>query len=110
MKTFIKVRTRSEGIHFWPEAPEDVFFLKTPHRHEFHWTVTLEVYHDDRDLEFILVKRWIEKEIPRGYLGTKSCEQLAKDLRTKIKEKYGMRKVMIEVSEDGENGALLIDE
>ena len=31
----------------------DVSFLGTPHRHIFHFKVYIEVFHDDRDIEFI---------------------------------------------------------
>ena len=33
----IYVKFTKEGIHCYPDAPEDVEFLKNPHRHIFHF-------------------------------------------------------------------------
>ena len=69
--TFIWVTFQKEGIHCYPAAAtdpklktgdwDDVSFLGTPHRHIFHFKVWIEVFQNDRDIEFIQVKRWIEK-------------------------------------------------
>ena len=69
-KRMIWVTFRKEGIHKYPAALEDpklatgdeydVSFLGYPHRHIFHFKVAIEVFHDDRDIEFIQFKRWIE--------------------------------------------------
>ena len=77
-----------------------------PHRHIFHFRVSIDVFHDDRELEFIQFKRWLEnlysgKVLELNY---KSCEMIADDLYLQIAEKYPDRDVHIEVSEDGENG------
>ena len=109
MKT-IWVTFKREGIHKYPAALEDpkladVKFLGYPHRHMFHFKVWIEVFHDDRDIEFIQFKRWLESL----YQGTleldyKSCEMIADELADQIQTKYPGRQVRIEVSEDGENG------
>ena len=109
MKT-IWVTFKQEGIHKYPAALEDpkladVKFLGYPHRHMFHFKVWIEVFHDDRDIEFIQFKRWLESL----YQGTleldyKSCEMIADELADQIQTKYPGRQVRIEVSEDGENG------
>lgn len=106
---FIFVTFQKEGIHCYPEAPEGVEFLKHPHRHIFHFRVDIEVWHDDRDIEFILFKR--ELELLYGENGTldldfKSCEMLADNLAEYIQDTYPGRDLKIEVSEDGENGAV----
>ena len=59
----IWVTFRKEGIHKYPAALDDpklatgddmdVSFLGYPHRHIFHFRVRIEVFHDDRDIEFI---------------------------------------------------------
>lgn len=105
-KKFIFVRFQREGIHMYPDAPEGVEFLKFPHRHMFHFKVTLEVFHDDRDVEFILFKRELEKRYGDGtlQLDFKSCEMMAEDLSYYIRDAYPGRDLVIEVSEDGENG------
>ena len=117
----IWVTFRKEGIHKYPAAATDpnlatgdeydVSFLANPHRHIFHFRVWLGVTHNDRDVEFIQFKRWLEKlySSTQGVLSLdyKSCEMMADDLYVQIATKYPGRAVWIEVSEDGENGALI---
>jgi hypothetical protein len=68
--------------------------------------VAIDVFHDDRELEFIQFKRWLELLYVNTVvqLDYKSCEMIADDLYTQIAAKYPNRDVWIEVSEDGENG------
>jgi hypothetical protein len=113
----IWVTFRKEGIHKYPTAltdpnlatgdEYDVSFLGHPHRHIFHFRVAIEVFHDDRDIEFIQFKRWLENLYGKGILELdyKSCEMISDDLYLAIVERYPGRKVTIEVSEDGENGS-----
>lgn len=108
----IWVTFQKEGIHKYPAALEDpklkdVSFLGYPHRHMFHFKVMIEVYHDDRDIEFILFKRELEGLYEGGILQLdyKSCEMIADDLAEYIQDKYPGRELTIDVSEDGENGA-----
>ena len=113
----IWVTFRKEGIHKYPTAltdpnlatgdEYDVSFLGHPHRHIFHFRVAIEVFHDDRDIEFIQFKRWLEKLYAEKTLALdyKSCEMISDDLYLAIIERYPGRKVTIEVSEDGENGS-----
>ena len=115
----IWVTFRKEGIHCYPAAATepnlatgdeyDVSFLATPHRHIFHFKVRIEVFHDDRDIEFIQFKRWLENLYNQGTLelNHKSCEMISDDLYKEISAKYPGRFVEIEVSEDGENGSLV---
>ena len=107
----IWVTFQREGIHCFPAAAtdpklEDVAFLASPHRHIFHFRVAIDVFHDDRELEFIQFKRWLESLYVNTVLQLdyKSCEMIADDLYTQIAAKYPNRDVWIEVSEDGENG------
>ena len=114
----IWVTFQKEGIHCYPAAATDpllatgdeydVSFLASPHRHIFHFRVAIAVYHNDRDIEFIQFKRWLEN-LYQGQLllDHKSCEMIADELYTKIAERYPNRDVSIEVSEDGENGCLI---
>lgn len=105
----IFVTFQKEGIHRYPDAPEGVEFLKHPHRHMFHFRVTVAVTHNDRDIEFILFKRELEALYTGGAMEIdhKSCEMLAEDLINYIVKAYPNRMVSVEVSEDGENGATL---
>lgn len=106
---FIKVSFQKEGIHCYPDAPEGVEFLKHPHRHMFHFYVTLEVFHDDRDVEFILFKRELEGLFDGGImqLDYKSCEMLGQELMDYVEVNYPNRQVVVEVFEDDENGAIV---
>lgn len=103
---FIWITFQKEGIHKYPDAPAGVEFLAFPHRHMFHFRVELEVFHDDRDVEFILLKRELEQLYNTGtlQLDYKSCEMMADDLYTYINVNYPDRDIVIEISEDGENG------
>jgi hypothetical protein len=117
----IWVTFRKEGIHKYPAAATDpslatgdeydVSFLASPHRHIFHFRVWIDVFHNDRDVEFIQFKRWLEKLYSSTQnilsLDYKSCEMIADDLYLQIATKYPDRTVWIEVAEDGENGALI---
>ena len=110
---------RKEGIHCFPDAltnPQfatgdeyDVSFLGHPHRHIFHFKVWIGVEHNDRDIEFIQFKRWLENLYEDGtvQLDHKSCEMISDELYVVISGKYPGREVWIEVSEDGENGSFI---
>lgn len=105
---------QKEGIHKYPAALTDplladVSFLGHPHRHIFHFRVAISVFHNDRDIEFILFKRWCESLYAKGTLALdyKSCEMIADDLYLQINLRYPGRHVIIEVSEDGENGCAI---
>ena len=102
----IWVTFQKEGIHKYPDAPDEVDFLRYPHRHMFHFKVQIEVYNDDRDIEFFIFKRWLESLYADDILQLdyKSCEMMADDLAKQIKDKYPGRQLSIDVSEDGENG------
>ena len=106
VKKNIWVTFQKEGIHKYPDAPDEVDFLRYPHRHMFHFKVQIEVYNDDRDIEFFIFKRWLESLYADDILQLdyKSCEMMADDLAKQIKDKYPGRQLSIDVSEDGENG------
>jgi len=117
----IWVTFQKEGIHCYPAAATDpnlatgdqydVSFLANPHRHIFHFRVWLSVTHNDRDVEFIQFKRWLEQlySSTQGVLSLdhKSCEMMSEELYDTISQKYPGREVWIEVSEDGENGSFI---
>ena len=113
----IWVTFAKEGVHMYPGADkdpklatgdwDDVSFLGIPHRHIFHFKVRIQVFHNDRDIEFIQFKRWLERLYDvEGVLelNHKSCEMIADDLYDVISSKYPGRFVEIDVAEDGENG------
>ena len=117
----IWVTFRKEGIHKYPAAATDpnlctageydVSFLANAHRHIFHFRVWISVQHNDRDIEFIQFKRWLES-LYNGQgavleLDWKSCEMMSDDLHAQIQARYPDREIWIEVSEDGENGSFI---
>jgi hypothetical protein len=113
----IEVRTSFEGVHYWSDAPEAVSFLRHPHRHIFHVEATLQVGHDDRDVEFFLLKAEIDREIRILYphwhtmmptirrLDSQSCEMVARKIFDYLStEGYHPLKVL--VREDQENAGI----
>ena len=96
---WIWVTFQKEGIHKYPAALDDpklatgdmydVSFLGYPHRHIFHFKVAIEVFHDDRDIEFIQFKRWMENMYADGTMSLdyKSCEMMSDDLYVAITKK-----------------------
>ena len=113
----IWVTFQKEGMHKYPAALDDpklatgdeydVSFLGYPHRHIFHFKVAIEVFHDDRDIEFIQFKRWLLNLYKEGTIQSdfKSCEMMSDDLYVAIAKRYPGRRIEINVSEDGENGS-----
>jgi hypothetical protein len=118
-KRMIWVTFQREGIHCYPLAATDeklktndeydVSFLASPHRHIFHFKVSIEVFHNDRDIEFIQFKRWLENLFKTNVmqLDNKSCEMISDELYEVIANRYPERNIEITVSEDGENGATI---
>lgn len=118
-KRMIWVTFRKEGIHAYYDAAHDpklktgdqydVSFLGMPHRHIFHFTVAIQVFHNDRDIEFIQFKRWLENLYSEGtiQLDHKSCEMISDELYEQIASRYPDREIEITVAEDGENGATI---
>lgn len=113
---YIEVKTRFEGVHKYPEAhhlPElqDVKFLGYPHRHIFHIELHLSISHNNRDIEFIQCKRWLESLFKKDViqLDFKSCEMIGEDIIKEAQKKYPtVDLIKVKVLEDGENGAITL--
>ena len=113
------VTFQKEGVHLYPAAKDDpnlstggwddVSFLGVAHRHIFHFKVAIDVFHDDRDIEFIQFKRWLESLYATDTLelNHRSCEMIAEELAQEIHNKYPGRSITISVAEDNENGATM---
>lgn len=113
----IQVSFQREGIHHYEKAlsdPDlsDVQFLGYPHRHIFHFKVAIEVFTNDREIEFIQFKRILESLYDKQVLNldNQSCEMISDYLSEYISTKYPNRKIIIEISEDKENGSIGIYE
>jgi hypothetical protein len=123
IKTEVYCTLQLEGFHNWENCPiDEVDFLRSPHRHMFHFKCWVDVSHDDRDVEFIMLKRRVQTYLFDRYgetiefehflmtvkssyswlvFNSMSCEMIARDLM----EAFNLSKC--EVNEDGENGAVL---
>lgn len=105
------VTTRAEGFHQYADAPAEVEFLRHMHRHEFHYRLELEQFHDGRDVEFILLKRWLNRVVAavgcRAGASGDSCETKAIRIHDALELDFPGRRHRISVFEDGENGALV---
>ena len=118
-KRQVWVTFQKEGVHLYPAAAndpllatggwDDVSFLGVAHRHIFHFRVAIDVFHDDRDIEFIQFKRWLESLYATNTLelNHRSCEMIAEELAQEIHNKYPNRSITITVAEDNENGATM---
>jgi len=116
MTTFISINTDFYGIHKYPNAPDEVAFLRNEHRHKFYVNATIEVFHDDRELEFIMVKNRINEFIANNITSMPvmySCEMMCKDIIMFIESTYctdTTRKIKVSVFEDNENGAIVYND
>jgi len=110
-RTWGRVRHRFAGVHCWADAPDGPHaHLRNPHRHEFHVAVDFQQFHDDREIEYLTFKDWLESVLAAWplNLGGRSCEMMAAHIHKACEAQWGaMRDYRVEVSEDGENGAIV---
>lgn len=111
-KRMVWVTFQREGIHRYPAALEDealaeVKYLGYEHRHIFHFKIGIEIFHNDREIEFIMFKHLCENLFSEGtlQLDYKSCEMVSDELYDHIATRYPGRDITISVSEDNENGS-----
>lgn len=111
MKTYIVVKNQFDALHCWPNAPDEVKYLRDLHRHTFYIETKIEVYGLDRSLEFYMVKDKIQELIDSwGKLpkSSKSCEMIATDIIDFVRRVYGNERfISCEVSEDMQNSAIV---
>lgn len=112
-KIFITVKNQFDDLHCYPGAPEQVGYLTSLHRHTFMITSTIQVFHEDRELEFYMVKDYIDTLTTkiRNMDMSKSCENIAVFILDNLKQTYGdNRFYRISCSEDGWNEATVEQE
>jgi len=116
MTTWGKITHQFAATHHYPDASGPEEFLKYPHRHVFHVTVWIEQFHNNRDIEYMAFKSWLQRNLLQDQnLGAKSCEMLAENIIARVRAEWcgkdgpgaPTRKIKCEVTEDGENGALV---
>ncbi len=110
-KTVVFCTLQVEGTHCWADCPlVEVDYLRDLHRHVFWIKAYIEVFHDDRDVEFIQLKHRIQDYLLDRYydtslrlheFGKMSCEMIASELI----EEFDL--CQCEVNEDNENGAIV---
>jgi len=60
----IQVKENVLGTHYWSKCPhKEVSFLKNEHHHDFWIRVECEVTHDDREIEFLMLRIWLQKHV-----------------------------------------------
>jgi len=84
-----------------------VSFLRHVHRHLFKCSAKIEVFHDDRELEFFIVQcklKSIFNNVSSNYM---SCEMISHEIIKYLQQEYPNRSITAEVSEDGENSSIV---
>lgn len=114
LKNYVVVKAQFEGFHYWKDAPEEVKFLRDLHRHIFHVRVEVPVKHENRDVEIILLKQFINDTCsiltePIKKKGL-SCEQIATMIAKIVAMRYDVDRCAVEVLEDNENGGISVYE
>jgi hypoxanthine phosphoribosyltransferase len=110
-KSDIWVRFTVPGIHYYSDAPLDVAYLRSPHRHLFYFEVKIQVWSLNREIEFHkLLSELKAKYTPTDgqscfWFGEKSCEQIASDLVSYLMDSKKPTTIEVTVSEDNECGA-----
>ncbi len=121
IKRYITVPFQIEGMHYYPGADtnpqlatgdwDDVSHLGHNHFHYFFFKVTVQVFDDNRELEFIQFSRACKRLYSDGLLqmNNKSCEMLAEELINTLIDKFDFvnREITVEVYEDNINGSIV---
>lgn len=117
MTKSIVVTNAFRGYHKYEGAPKKVGFLSNVHRHVFNVKTTIEVFHNDRDIEFFQLQHLIDSFVKMQYyreweqyiegVYLESCESLAEAIVKYLQEVYPKRHIRVEVWEDNENGAIV---
>lgn len=108
MNKYIYVETQFAGIHQWTGAPN---FLSHPHRHLFKVILSIQVRHNNRQVEFFELQeelnQFISERFKKGLIYGYSCEDIAEIIFKEFNDRnYTVFKVT--VSEDDENGAEIV--
>lgn len=119
-KSRIFCTLRVPGFHFWPNPPEPYKYLGVLHRHEFHIRLDIGVRIENREIEFIELKHMLSEWLDHNFhsdshggvglfFGGRSCEMIAVEIAQWAYAALDLprgTKLVVEVSEDGENGAV----
>jgi hypothetical protein len=108
--TWASVGWKFEEFHAWEQAPDEVGFLRFPHRHIFHVRARVQQFEGDRELEYFILRAKV-RDIVNDMLETKwerprgmSCEAAARHIKRQLEITFPDRLVRVSLYEDGENG------
>ena len=106
------VKTFFRGFHCWPDAPEEVFFLRSLHRHQFGVRVEVEVTGSNREVEFFILQKRVDLACQKVHAELLrhphfSCEMMAEKIALLLFEE-GFKVAEVEVDEDRENRGKII--
>lgn len=118
LRSYIKVKVAVPGFHYWPGAPIPRTYLGHLHRHLFVVRVQVQVWENDREVEFHDLQHEVRMALDAcsnaqfpddAYdFGSMSCEAIATHVIMALVRKYGeLRAIRVEVSEDDECGGLV---
>ena len=109
----IKVKEIFRGVHNWPKAgetieTEKVGFLANEHAHDFRITVECNVTHEDREIEFYLLRNTLREIVDNAWskidhfidFGSDSCETIGKVVLKNLRSHYGSKGWVVEVAEN----------
>lgn len=103
---YAKILCQFDALHYWEDAPQEVYYLKNLHRHTFGVILYIEQKHNDREVEYYILKDWLQNQLHQMDKPIKfSCEQYAYKIYELINKQYPNRKMKIEVNEDHQQGA-----
>ena len=112
IETYIEVPFSFYFKHCYKHAPDQVKFLREEHPHDFDCLVTIEVLHNDRELEFYIVREFLNSKIvsiKRRTAKKASCEMISDVIFSILQKEYGRdRKIMIRVKEDNKYGSFKV--
>jgi 6-pyruvoyl-tetrahydropterin synthase len=118
----IKVKEIFRGVHSWPDAggtieTEKVDFLANTHAHDFRITVECNVEHEDREIEFYLLRNDLVEIIVKNFeckngffqFEGNSCEAIGNLVIDKMRQLHGSKGWMVEVAENEFQSAIIYD-
>jgi len=113
MRSYIIIRNTFLGVHRWKDALDEVSFLRNDHFHTFRVITTIEVFDNDREIEFIMVKKKLQEflnNLKADEIRDLSCESIALIIIEFLQKEYGKdRRYIVQVSEDDEIGSGVVD-
>lgn len=104
------------GSHNWEDCSiKEVNFLKNEHHHNFGVYVECDVYHKNRELEFIRLRVQLKQIVDDLFstkdgiirFGSMSCEMIARKIKFELEECFNKRNWKVIVDEDGVQGGII---